>query len=257
MDSCRSKAATKAKNKYNAQNYDSLRIVVPKGRKAEILAVAEAAGVSLNGYVSKAVEERIISAEQRKDRTYTLIGGVNGTGKSSFTGVLTTQVMDLGVVIDVDRITANAGVAPIEGGKIALRRISECLEKGVSFTQETTLSGHRVESTAINARAKGYYVRLYYIGLDTPEECLKRIENRVARGGHSISGDDVYRRFAGRWNAVMRILPHCDEARFFDNDNGFVEVAEYRNGELVLKGDALPAWAQELTLVHQGRKGNT
>jgi len=246
MDSYKGKAATRAKNKYNAQNYDSLRIVVPRGRKAEILAVAEAAGDSLNGYVTKAVDERMGSGERRTTRTFTIIGGVNGTGKSSFTGVLTTQALDIGIVIDVDKITASARTTPFEGGRIALRRINECLEKGVSFTQETTLSGHRAGKTAMDARTRGYHVRLHYIGLDTPEECLRRIENRVARGGHSISADDVLRRFTGRWNAVKRIFPHCDEARFFDNDNGFIEVAEYRNGELILIGEEHPDWVLEL-----------
>ena len=33
MSDTRGKASTKAKNKYNAANYDSLRIVIPKGRK--------------------------------------------------------------------------------------------------------------------------------------------------------------------------------------------------------------------------------
>lgn len=32
----------------------------------------------------------------------------------------------------------------------------------------------------------------------------------------------------------------------FDNDNGFVEVAEYKNGELLLVGDLRPAWVLEL-----------
>ena len=179
--------------------------------------------------------------------TYTIIGGINGTGKSSLTGVLKTQSTDLGIIIDVDKITALAGVKPIEGGKIALGRIRECLEKKVCFTQETTLSGHRTEVTAAEARERGYYVRLYYIGLNTPEECIKRIANRVARGGHDIGEDDVLRRFAGRWDATKKVLPHCNEARFFDNDNGFIEVAEYRNGELILKGEIRPAWIQELS----------
>ena len=74
---------------------------------------------------------------------------------------------------------------------------------------------------------------MYYIALDTPQECLDRIANRVRRGGHNISEVDVERRFAGRWDAVARILPYCDTAEFYDNDNGFVEVAEYRNGELL------------------------
>ena len=39
-------------------------------------------------------------------KVYTIIGGVNGTGKSSLTGVLRAQRNDLGVIVDVDRITA-------------------------------------------------------------------------------------------------------------------------------------------------------
>ena len=179
-------------------------------------------------------------------KTYTIIGGVNGTGKSSLTGVLKTQTTDLGVIIDVDKITAQLGGGVMEGGKVALERLNDCLRKGVSFTQETTLSGRRVELTAFKAKREGYSIRLFYVGLDTPEECLARIENRVRRGGHNIREEDVQRRFAGRWEAVSKILPYCDEAHFFDNDNGFVEVAEYVNGELITKGDRLPAWVKEL-----------
>lgn len=89
-------------------------------------------------------------------------------------------------------------------------------------------------------------MRLYYVGLDTLEESLARIENRVRRGGHDIRDEDVQRRFAGRWEAVAKVLPYCDEARFFDNDNGFVEVAEYINGDLITKGADLPLWIKEL-----------
>ncbi|MDO5413590.1 MAG: hypothetical protein Q4G31_08965 [bacterium] len=179
-------------------------------------------------------------------KVYTIIGGVNGTGKSSLTGVLKTQTTDLGIIIDVDKITAQNGGSAIQGGRIALERIKDCLKKEISFTQETTLSGRKTEITAAQAKERGYYVRLYYVGLDTLEESLARIENRVRRGGHDIRDEDVQRRFAGRWEAVSKVLPYCDEARFFDNDNGFVEVAEYLNGELLLKGDKRPAWIQEL-----------
>ena len=179
-------------------------------------------------------------------KVYTIVGGVNGTGKSSLTGVLRTQTTDMGIIIDVDKITATGNLTALEGGRVALRRIRECLDKGISFTQETTLSGRKTELTAAEAKEKGYFIRLYYVGLDTPEECIARIENRVRHGGHSIRDDDVYRRFDGRWEAVAKVLPYCDEARFFDNDNGFVEVAEYVNGELILKGELRPEWVKEL-----------
>ncbi len=53
-------ASTRAKNKYAASNYDSLRIVVPKGSKAIIKAAAEqTTGGSINGYVNHAINEQL------------------------------------------------------------------------------------------------------------------------------------------------------------------------------------------------------
>lgn len=179
-------------------------------------------------------------------KIYTIIGGVNGVGKSSLTGALKGSRTDLGIIVDVDKLTAQLGGNPMEGGKAALRKISACLEKGVSFTQETTLAGYKTERTARAAGEAGFYVRLYYVGLDTAAESLARIENRVRRGGHDIPPRDVERRFAGRWEAVKRVLPYCDEGEFYDNDNGFVKVAEYRNGELLPVGENRPAWLLEL-----------
>lgn len=163
-------------------------------------------------------------------KLYTIIGGVNGCGKSSLTGALKAERSDLGTVLDGDRPST----------------IDECLEMGVSFTQETTLSGARTERTIRRAKDLGYTIRLYYIGLDTVEESLGRIQNRVAKGGHNIPREDVERRFSTRFADVLRVLPYCDEARFFDNDNGFVEVAEYRNGELFPRVANPPRWLREL-----------
>ena len=179
-------------------------------------------------------------------KTYTIIGGVNGTGKSSLTGILKTQTNDMGIIIDVDKMTAQNGGNPITGGRLALERIDDCLSKGVSFTQETTLSGHKTEKTAARAKNLGYTIRLYYVGLDTVQECLDRIENRVRHGGHNIREDDVIRRFAGRWEAVAKVLPYCDIAYFYDNYNGFRKTAEYVNGEFIIMGDDLPKWTGEL-----------
>ena len=179
-------------------------------------------------------------------RTYTIIGGVNGVGKSSFTGVLKERCTDLGTIIDVDKITAELGGNALAGGKAALQKINDCISKGVSFTQETTLSGRRTEATAKKAVEKGYRVRMYYIGLDSAAESVARIANRVRRGGHDIPTSDVERRFAGRWEAVAKVLPYCDEAEFYDNDNGFQLVAEYRNGELRTVGNLVPDWLNEL-----------
>ena len=43
---------TQYKNKYNSENYDSLRIVVPKGRKQTVEAYAKERGDSINNLVN-------------------------------------------------------------------------------------------------------------------------------------------------------------------------------------------------------------
>ncbi|MDR0490489.1 MAG: hypothetical protein LBH28_04510 [Oscillospiraceae bacterium] len=177
---------------------------------------------------------------------YTIIAGVNGVGKSSLSGVLKAERNDLGCIIDVDKIAAENGFTPLEAGKTAVRKIDAYLSKSLSFSQETTLSGLRTEKTLKIAKEKKYYIRLFYIGLNTQEECSKRIRNRVEKGGHDINPDDVDRRYKKRFDDLLAVLPYCDEVHFYDNENGFNEVGEYKNGEIIAKGDYRPAWLQEL-----------
>lgn len=51
-----SKAQQKAVNKYMAEKYDRINLVVPKGRRDELRAKAEAAGKSLNSYLIGLIE---------------------------------------------------------------------------------------------------------------------------------------------------------------------------------------------------------
>jgi len=52
-------ARRKASAKYLKESVEDIRIRVPKGRKEEIKARADSKGMSLNGYVVQAIDERI------------------------------------------------------------------------------------------------------------------------------------------------------------------------------------------------------
>ena len=54
-----SKAQQRAVSKYMKENYDVYQIRMPKGRKAEIKAHADAQGESLNGFITRAIDEAI------------------------------------------------------------------------------------------------------------------------------------------------------------------------------------------------------
>ena len=179
-------------------------------------------------------------------KIFTIIGGLNGAGKSSLSGVLSAESSDLGIIIDTDKLTAANGGDRIKGGKEALGIIGRCLERGINFTQETTLSGVRTLKTIKQARELNYYIRLYYVGISSADESIKRIKNRVEKGGHNIPSADVERRYKKRFTDLAAVLPYCNEVRFFDNENGFVEKAEYKNGSLIFKGTSIPDWLTEL-----------
>ena len=52
-----SQAQNKATQKYIKNNYDSVLIRMPKGKKEQIKAFAESKGESLNGYVNRVIDE--------------------------------------------------------------------------------------------------------------------------------------------------------------------------------------------------------
>lgn len=176
---------------------------------------------------------------------YILIAGVNGTGKSSLRGVLEGQGVLLGHIIDADVIAKQNNYDNIKAGKKAIAEINYCLENNLSFTQETTLAGHRVEKTIRQARRQGYYVTMFYVGLSSKEESLNRIANRVKKGGHDIPKNDVIRRFDNRINSLKKIVPLCDEVIFYDNENGFVKVAEIINNKFSYTNGYRPQWIED------------
>lgn len=56
-----SKAQMQAVSRYEAKNYDKVLLRMPKGRREEIKAAAEAEGMSLNAYIMAAINEKIRS----------------------------------------------------------------------------------------------------------------------------------------------------------------------------------------------------
>ena len=177
---------------------------------------------------------------------YILIAGVNGTGKSSLRGVLEGQGVLLGHIIDADAIAKQNKFDNIKAGKEAIKEIKHCLNNNLSFTQETTLAGHRTERTIKQARKQGYFITMFYVGLNSKEESISRIANRVRKGGHNIPDSDVIRRFENRFEALKKVIPLCDEVIFYDNENGFVKVAEITNNKFNFTNGYRPQWILDL-----------
>lgn len=176
---------------------------------------------------------------------YVIVAGADGTGKSSLRGVLEGQNVLLGHIIDANAIAKENNFDNIKAAKKAIEEINYCLENNLSFTQETTLAGYRTVRTIKQARKQGYYITMYYVGLSSMEESIDRITNRVRKGGHNIPIDDVKRLYEKRISSLSRVIPLCDEVIFYDNENGFIKVAEIKNNKFQYFNGYKPKWLVE------------
>ena len=62
-----SKAQQRAVHKYIKDNYDRMELTVPKGRKAEIKAIAESRGQSVNAFVNEAIDAALTGSVAQPD----------------------------------------------------------------------------------------------------------------------------------------------------------------------------------------------
>ena len=105
-----------------------------------------------------------------------------------------------------------------------IEMIDEYVRKGESFTLETTLSGRGYARKIPRWREQGYWVKLYFLTLPSPEVALSRVRQRVLEGGHDVSAETVRRRFHAGLSNFETIYRHLvDEWVMYDN-LGFAPV---------------------------------
>ena len=200
----------------------------------------------------------------RAPRIYVL-AGTNGAGKSSIAGamLLGRRVEYFNPDAAARRIlaanprasqTQANGAAWLEGRRLLERAIAERLD----FAFETTLGGRTITGLLERAAARGIEVRVWYVGLSSPDLHVARVRARVAKGGHDIPESRIRERYdASRLN-LIRLLPGLHELWVYDNsveadpDAGVAPeprlVLHLRRGTIVGPRDVslTPAWAKAI-----------
>ena len=153
-----------------------------------------------------------------------VLAGTNGAGKSSIAGAMflaagveyfnPDQVARLVRARNPGATQAEANSAAWEQGKRLLER---AITERLTFAFETTLGGKTMTALLERAAAAGIEVRIWYVGLKTPELHLARVRARVAKGGHDIPEAQVRARYDSSRLNLIRLLPRLTELRVYDN----------------------------------------
>jgi predicted ABC-type ATPase len=157
--------------------------------------------------------------------TLYLFAGSNGAGKTTFARAYLRQLDPIPRFLNADEIAR--GLSPLDpqklsvkAGKLLLREIHDCIESGISFGLESTLSGTTHAKLLERAKSLGYQIELHYLWIPSPALAIRRIRQRVKMGGHSIPEAEVRRRFArSRANLIQLYGPLADTWQVWDNRN--------------------------------------
>lgn len=211
--------------------------------------------------------------------TLLVIAGPNGSGKSTLRRWIEAQGIALPDHIDPDEIASgfdgNHTRRTREAQRIADDRRACFLSEGRSFSFETVMSHPSKIAFMRDARAAGYRIILFYVGIANPIVNVARVADRVAKGGHAVPTDKILARCDRSLSLLAEAARIADRAYVFDNSglggerclSAMVEggklstiasdppdwVFKFLIAPLTIK--AAPSWPAPAHPCHSGRQG--
>jgi predicted ABC-type ATPase len=182
-----------------------------------------------------------------------IIAGPNGAGKTTASYTLLPEMLNCINFVNADEIARglspfSPGTVDVQAARIMIQRTDELLEEGADFAIETTLATRSYVQLVRRAHDRGYKVHLLFFCLESPEQAVQRVAQRVKEGGHNVPEDVIRRRFRlGIANLVNLFIPICDSVHVWNNTKGEAQlVAKQSEGIKGLKIFDKDMWNQLL-----------
>lgn len=158
-----------------------------------------------------------------------VLGGVNGSGKTTSSRRLLADRRELSIFVNADEIARGLNVfAPekvaFEAGEIMLHRLHKLAEERETFSFESTLSGKAYIRFLRDLKASGYRVEIYYFWLETVEFAIRRVAERVQRGGHHIPEETIRQRYPRSTGNFWNHYRSLADAWYIFNNSSSVPV---------------------------------
>ncbi len=181
-----------------------------------------------------------------------LIAGPNGAGKST----LYEQVLKLKVqapfinadIIQKTELSDQSMAGAYAAAKLAAKRRAKCLEEHRSFVTESTFSHPSKLDLLQQARAVGFIIMVFHVGVAAADLSVRRVALRVTEGGHNVPEAKIRDRFARNKVLIRQAVLQADLGLVYDNsqlNRKPVLLFSFQRGQLSQRVASTP-WAFEL-----------
>ncbi|SDE48612.1 Predicted ABC-type ATPase [Paenibacillus sp. UNCCL117] len=180
-----------------------------------------------------------------------VFAGNNGSGKSTIRNLIVDR---LGISINIDPDALARGLdflhpesRKMSAGKAAIKLARECIQFKRDFSVETTLAGGNVIRLMRDAKANGFEVSMFYVGLGDYRLNIERVAARVKNGGHNIPVEDIIRRHDTSIANLLTYLHLIDHLIVIDNSHTAGKIIlGADHGSITYRADSLPRWGERI-----------
>ena len=142
--------------------------------------------------------------EAGKIPCFCVLAGANGAGKSTFAG-------DVFLRPHAKPVWPK-GTITKQGERLELAIAQRC-----DYSFQTPLSNKTITGQLEMALSAGIEVRIWYVGLSSPELHIARVRARGTAGGKNIPGETIRNAYYRSRHNLIRLLPRVTELRLYDN----------------------------------------
>jgi predicted ABC-type ATPase len=159
-----------------------------------------------------------------------VIAGPNGSGKTSITKkILQHDWIEECEYINPDDIAKNIfgdwnnKEAVLKAAILSTKMREDFINAGKSLIFETVLSADDKVEFIKKAKTKGYFIRLFFVGTDSPTINAGRIAKRVMEGGHDVPISKIISRYSKSIANCCVCSTIVDRVYLYDNSVDFDE----------------------------------
>lgn len=182
-----------------------------------------------------------------------LLAGPNGAGKSTLYETRVAPSLKAPFVnadlIQRDDLGDPSPEAAYRAAELAANRRDALLAERKSFATETVFSHPSKLDLVRRAKAHGFLVILFHIGVETADLSVERVRSRVEEGGHGVPEDKVRARYDRGGPLIREAMLLCDHGHVFDNSRLNTppeRIIGFTAGRVSFVRPVVPGWAREI-----------